>query len=304
MTSQEAKVLNIFTPPPGSVKDNVFDLASPFNLDRIRAEYVTLGRETSKQIRIPPNKNHLCYIITGNGHLESDNRHLELAKDSCFSFAASNQERTYILVSSTDQDAMGVLVLEDIEAKSYTKKKEHKDEPPTVISSVDFSKWWGKGIDITKRAHCSAITDMGLELERVPWGVNIECIPPGTQSSNAHCHELEDEFVIILSGKARYWHQGITPEPILKAGDYVGWKAGTGICHTLLNDAEDENGSGEDLVFLVWGEDKPGLDRVHYATAHPEWWTPDYRWNERPEHPQGVAPALPRFPRPDDKPAE
>jgi hypothetical protein len=57
-------------------------------------------------------------------------------------------------------------------------------------------------------------------------------------------------------------------------------------------------------VFLVWGEDMPGKDRVHYATAHPEWWTDDYRWHERPDHPQGPALALPRYPRPDDKPAD
>jgi uncharacterized cupin superfamily protein len=86
---------------------------------------------------------------------------------------------------------------------------------------------------------------MGLELERLPWTLNIERLPPGTQSSNAHAHSQEDEFCILLSGKARYWYQGIVPEPILKPGDVVGWKAGTGICHSLLNDAEDERGSGK-----------------------------------------------------------
>lgn len=78
-----------------------------------------------------------------------------------------------------------------------------------------------------------------------PWGFIREQIPPGTQSSNAHCHSADDEFVLILEGKARYWYQGITPEPILRPGDCFGWKAGTGICHSLLNDAEDETGKGQ-----------------------------------------------------------
>lgn len=78
-----------------------------------------------------------------------------------------------------------------------------------------------------------------------PWGLTLERVPPGCQTSNAHAHSVEDEFCLILGGKARYWHQGQTPERILVAGDAVGWKAGTGICHTLLNDAEDEDGAGQ-----------------------------------------------------------
>jgi uncharacterized cupin superfamily protein len=107
----------------------------------------------------------------------------------------------------------------------------------------------GKGINTTKTARLGLLTDMGLELERIPWSLNIECLPPGTQSSNTHAHSSEDEFSLVLSGKARYWHQGITPEPILKAGDCVGWKAGTGVCHSMLNDGEDEKGSGKSCHF-------------------------------------------------------
>lgn len=78
-------------------------------------------------------------------------------------------------------------------------------------------------------------------------------------------------------------------------------EAGTGICHSLLNDGEDENGPGEDLVFLAWGEDDPEGDKVHYATAHPHWWRPEIRWYDRPEQPQGSASGLPRFPQPEDR---
>lgn len=79
----------------------------------------------------------------------------------------------------------------------------------------------------------------------LPWNANIHEFVPGAYSSNPHCHMVEDEMAIVLSGKARYWFQGEEPEKILKVGDCVGWKAGTGVCHALLNDAEGPNGEGK-----------------------------------------------------------
>ena len=90
------------------------------------------------------------------------------------------------------------------------------------------------------------------DLLECPWHLVIERIPPGTQSSNAHAHLAEDEFALILSGEARYWFQGAAPEKILKSGDAVGWKSGTGISHTLLNDAKNEQGDGT-FVFNLLG---------------------------------------------------
>lgn len=36
-------------------------------------------------------------------------------------------------------------------------------------------------------------------LERL--GINIETLPPGTKSSDAHCHSHEEEAVYIIRGK-------------------------------------------------------------------------------------------------------
>lgn len=172
---------------------------------------------------------------------------------------------------------------------------------PTIVSAEKSAAWRGKGIDTTKAVRLATLTDMKNQ-ERLPWGFTLECIPPGTQSSNAHAHLTEDEFALILAGNARYWHQGETPERILSLGDAVGWKANTGICHTLLNDGTDENGGGENVVFLVWGKDDPDGDKVHYATASPHWWTKEVRWWDCPIHPVGPASGLPRYPRPEDRP--
>lgn len=91
---------------------------------------------------------------------------------------------------------------------------------------------------------------MGVQ-EYPPWGLTLERIPPGTQSSNPHAHSHEDEFALIVGGKARYWHQGETPDRILVPGDAVGWKAGTGICHNLINDATDEHSAGESIQSII-----------------------------------------------------
>ncbi|PVF91618.1 hypothetical protein CPB86DRAFT_878414 [Serendipita vermifera] len=166
------------------------------------------------------------------------------AGDDCFSFAESDKERVYTLVAAAAEgNSINVLLLQDVNDRASAKKKEHGDEPPTIISASGSSKWGGKRINTAKTARLGLLTDMGLELERIPWSLNLERILPGTQSSNMHAHSSEDEFVLVLSGKARYWHQGMTPEPILRAGDCVRWRAGTGICHSLLNDGEDENGA-------------------------------------------------------------
>jgi mannose-6-phosphate isomerase-like protein (cupin superfamily) len=79
----------------------------------------------------------------------------------------------------------------------------------------------------------------------LPWNVYIHEFVPGTFSSNPHCHSIEDEMALVLSGKARYWLQGEEPEKILKTGDCVGWRSGTGVCHSLLNDADGPNGEGK-----------------------------------------------------------
>lgn len=164
----------------------------------------------------------------------------------------------------------------------------------------------------------NSVTDMS-NLKPRPWGLIREHMAPGTLSSYAHCHLAQDEFAIMLEGRSRYWYQGITPEPILRPGDCIGWKAGTGICHNLLNDAEDGTGKGiistkssphiqlnsfvgEDAVFLVWGENKPGIDKVYYPTSIPPWYNDSVRWAERPDLPQGSASSWPKFPRSEDVP--
>ncbi len=138
------------------------------------------------------------------------------------------------------------------------------------------------------------------------WNVNLEILPPGNKSSAAHAHSLDDEFVLILKGSVRYWNHG--ENVLMKPGDCVAWRAGTGRAHTLINDGPNEGMStanrcgytthfclGEDFVYLVFGEDHKD-DKLFY---------PDLPYNVeekrrwllgRPDLPWGNASKDPEYP--------
>ena len=65
------------------------------------------------------------------------------------------------------------------------------------------------------------------------FGVNLVTLGPGGQSALRHSHTREDEFVYVLSGElVLVTNAG---EQLLKAGLCVGYPAGTGDAHHLLN---------------------------------------------------------------------
>jgi uncharacterized cupin superfamily protein len=65
------------------------------------------------------------------------------------------------------------------------------------------------------------------------FGVNICRIKPGSQSSQRHWHETEDEFVYVLEGEVVLHEEG--GETVLKAGEAAAWKADSGNGHTIIN---------------------------------------------------------------------
>ncbi|CAG7848158.1 SubName: Full=Uncharacterized protein {ECO:0000313/EMBL:CCA73815.1} [Serendipita indica DSM 11827] len=274
------KVVNIFE------DGKPIDIATPFDLARIQAQYIPLFQGKQFTSKVLPGVNQICYVITGEGSLTKDNKSAPLRVDDCFSFAAAKDvERTYT-VDAKESD-MGLLVISDTPHVMPVVLTKEPPAFPKIINAPSVSVWRGTAIDTTKSAKLTKETDIA-DLPSIPWHLNIERIPsrhPVIQRTCPFCRR-----------------RGATPEKILKSGDVVGWKAGTGIAHTLLNDAQNEQGDGEDLVFLCWGEDRPDEDKVFYAAASPSWWKPEVRWMERPVHGQGHAPPFPVFPRPDGKP--
>ena len=91
-------------------------------------------------------------------------------------------------------------------------------------------------------------------------GVHLEVLKPGRRSSWPHAERDEDEFVYVVSGKVDAWNDGyITP---MEAGDFIGWEAGTGITHVVINNSD------EDAVLIVGGEASRARSQFWYP-FHP-----------------------------------
>ncbi len=92
-------------------------------------------------------------------------------------------------------------------------------------------------------------------------GIHAEVLKPGRRTSYPHAERDEDEFVYVVSGTVDAWNDGhVTP---MTEGDFIGWEAGTGITHVIMN-----NGS-EDALLLVGGEASRVKNQYWYP-FHPE----------------------------------
>ena len=77
-------------------------------------------------------------------------------------------------------------------------------------------------------------------------GIHLDLLKPGRRTSWPHAERDEEEFVYVVSGRVEAWNDGrITP---LGEGDFIGWRAKTGITHVIINNRD------EDAVLLVGGE--------------------------------------------------
>jgi uncharacterized cupin superfamily protein len=116
-----------------------------------------------------------------------------------------------------------------------------------------------------------------LGLTRI--GIHHMRLPPGRRSSYPHAESAEEEFVFVIAGRPDVWIDG-TLHP-LEPGDSVSFPAGTGICHSFLNNTSDE------VRLLVIGEKPKDENRIRYP-LHPtyEATRPD-RWINPPERTLG-----------------
>ena len=93
-----------------------------------------------------------------------------------------------------------------------------------------------------------------LGLTRI--GIHHERLPPGRRTSYPHAESAEEEFVYVLEGNPDVWIDGTLHR--LESGDAVGFPAGTGICHTFLNNTDSE------VRLMVIGEKAKPENRIHY----------------------------------------
>jgi len=87
------------------------------------------------------------------------------------------------------------------------------------------------------------------------FGVNQVRIAPGGQSSSRHAHKVQDEIVLVMEGEITL--ETDAGQEKLQPGMWVGFPAGTGDAHRLINQTD------RDVVFLVIGDRTPGEEGTY-----------------------------------------
>ena len=87
------------------------------------------------------------------------------------------------------------------------------------------------------------------------FGVNLTRLLPKGLSALKHAHSKQDEFIYILQGRPTlYTGDGATP---LSPGMCIGFKAGTGDAHHLVNETQEE------VLYLEVGDRTPGDEATY-----------------------------------------
>ena len=101
-------------------------------------------------------------------------------------------------------------------------------------------------------------------------GIHHERLLPGRRTSYPHAESAEDEFIFVLEGTPDVWLDGRLCR--LQPGDGVGFPAGSGLCHTFINNSESE------VRLLVVGDKAREENRIVYPrnperkAMREDWW--------------------------------
>ncbi|WP_411838732.1 cupin domain-containing protein [Paracoccus sp. ME4] len=87
------------------------------------------------------------------------------------------------------------------------------------------------------------------------FGIALETLHPGRQSSQPHWESHEDEFLYLLEGSLTVIEDGV--ETVLHPGDACAWKAGDPVAHCLRNH------TGAPATYLIAGSRDP-RNTCHY----------------------------------------
>jgi uncharacterized cupin superfamily protein len=110
-------------------------------------------------------------------------------------------------------------------------------------------------------------------------GIHHNRLLPGRRTSYPHAESAEEEFVFVLQGTPDVWIDGNLHR--LAVGDSVGFPAGTGICHTFLNNTDDE------VHLLIVGEVTKPENRLRYPKNEAYEASRSDAWVDWPSRPLG-----------------
>ncbi len=160
-----------------------------------------------------------------------------------------------------------------------------KKRPPFIVSSDSVEE---KPAQYPKSDEVLCFSRrLGRAAGLLSIGINIVRLPPGHRTSWPHAEEKEEEFVYVIDGQVDAWVDGeLYP---MKAGDLIAFPAGTGICHTIINNGE------RDAKLLVGGDADKSDNRIFYL-LHPQrrgdmpW---SQWWDDVPKRTQGTHDGVP-----------
>ncbi len=142
------------------------------------------------------------------------------------------------------------------------------ERPPFIVSTQDVPEETGQYPDSDEV--CSYGRPIGKFAGLMRIGLHIERVPPGHRTSYPHAEEKEEEFVYVIEGELDAWIDGHLHH--MKAGDLAAFPAGTGICHTFINDGDAE------ALIMVGGQAGTRDNRIYYP-LNPER-RPQVTWSQ------------------------
>lgn len=110
-------------------------------------------------------------------------------------------------------------------------------------------------------------------------GIHLVTLSPGERSSLPHAESHEEEFVYVIQGHPHAWIDGWIYQ--LKPGHACGFKAGTGIGHSFINNSE------QPVKLLVIGEQSKPENRCVYLVDPEDHQQSTIRWDDYPKRELG-----------------
>ncbi|CAB3655132.1 cupin domain-containing protein [Achromobacter kerstersii] len=143
----------------------------------------------------------------------------------------------------------------------------------TELEATDAQTYQGDTEPMALDAPLSA----ALGITRI--GIHHVRLLPGRRTSYPHAESTEQEYVYVLDGTPDVWIDGVLHP--LAEGDSVAFPAGTGICHTFINNTQD------DVRLMVVGEPTRADNRVRFPLNEAYERTRKNRWVDWPARPLG-----------------
>ena len=147
------------------------------------------------------------------------------------------------------------------------------DRPAAIVhwSKIEGADWTYANDDEPMGRDADYARHFGLNR----LGIHHVRLLPGRRTSFPHAESAEDEFVYVIAGTPDVWLDGDLHR--LAPGDAVGFPAGTGLCHSFLNNTRSE------VMLIVVGDRPQAENRIVYPRNPEQKRSRDDWWHDAPE---------------------